>query len=256
MDCSRCRNLLDPYADGALDLVRHLEIENHLHDCPACRTLHDNTRALRDALADPGLYYRAPENLRRRLEATRPIAGHHPLRLWVPAAWLVAAAALVLLGWFLGRGGFGPPRATPPDDALTEEVVASHVRSLLTPDHLTDIKSSNRHTVKPWFTGRLDFAVEVPDPAEQGFPLVGGRLDYVGGRAVAALVYQRRQHVINMFVWPGAGADAPEGITTRQGYHLVHWSQGGMAWWAASDLNERELEELVGLLRRAPERQP
>jgi anti-sigma factor RsiW len=255
VDCNQCRNLLHPYLDGELDLVRHLEVEQHLHDCEACMGLDENHRSLRVALGGDGLYYRAPEALRRRLQVSLGSAGGtvggRRRTWWVRIGVSTAAAALLLVGWALGRAGVGLPATGPsPDDRLAQQVLAFHVRSLLPADHLVDVKSSDRHTVKPWFTGKVDFAPQVPDLAAEGFPLVGGRLDYVDGRSVAALVYQRRQHVINVFVWPAAGPETPVRSETRQGYHLLHGTEAGMAWWAVSDLNEGELQEFVGVLQR------
>jgi anti-sigma factor RsiW len=141
-----------------------------------------------------------------------------------------------------------------PDDAVAHDVLTSHVRSLM-PGHLTDVASTNQHNVKPWFNGRLDYSPPVHDLAPAGFPLVGGRVDYVGSRAVAVLVFQRRQHVINLFVWPEERPDertverAPE--RTRQGYHAVSWAQDGMTRWAVSDLNAAELREFARLQQRA-----
>lgn len=255
MNCNQCRNLLHAYADDALDLVRHLEIEHHLHDCEACTSLHENHLALRGALADPGLYHRAPEGLRRRLQTSpeHPQVARPPRyrATWARLAAGALAAGLLLVGWLLGRSGIGLPPAQPPDDPLAQQLLASHVRSLLPAEHLYDVKSSDKHTVKPWFTGRTDFSPDVPEPPTPDFSLVGGRLDYVGGRPVATLVYQRRQHIINVFEWPAAAGDAPCRPATRQGYHLIHWVRGGMAWWAVSDLNERELQEFVDLLGRS-----
>lgn len=146
----------------------------------------------------------------------------------------VAATSAVLL---LGDGRAG---------GAGEEVVASHVRALMA-EHLTDIASTNQHQVKPWFQGRLDYAPPVRDFATEGYALAGGRLDYVGGRAVAALIYRHRDHLINLFVWPAASEQAPQKIV-HQGYNLVSWRHGGMQYWLVSDLNAGELEALQALL--------
>jgi anti-sigma factor RsiW len=171
----------------------------------------------------------------RRLRAGAAPATVQARRLprWLQGAalFVAGAATACALLWL---------RPAPPTDELVAAVTDSHVRSLMA-EHLADVQSSDRHTVKPWFAGRLDYSPPVPDLAPLGLPLVGGRLDYLGGRAVAALAYRSGAHVINLFVWPAAGADAPAQAATRQGWHLLHWTQGGMQAWAVSDASEAEL---------------
>src|SRR6058998_1951412 len=164
----------------------------------------------------------------------------------VAARWLALAASLALVAvgsWRLGLSRAG-------EDALAGQVLASHVRSLM-PGHLTDVVSSDQHTVKPWFNGKLDFSPPVYDFTGRGFPLVGGRLDYVGGRPIAALAYSWRQHVINVFLWPAEqGRTQGPRATTRQGYHLLRWATPAYTYWVASDLGLAELGDFVALLQR------
>ena len=164
--------------------------------------------------------------------------------LWQGLAWFGTGAATA---WGLALVLLATP--VPPSDALAEGVTANHVRSLMA-SHLADVASSDHHAVKPWFAGRLDFSPPVVDLAAEGFPLAGGRLDYLDGRTVAALVYRSGPHVINLFVWPAADAKAQAPVlSARQGYQLVHWTQGGMQAWAVSDLNAAELQNFAALLR-------
>jgi len=236
---------LNGYADGELDLVNHLQVEGHLLACPACSRIHDDHTAMKSAMADDSLYFKAPDRLRMNiLEAVRgadnetsTVVRFWPWR-WVSASAVVAAAVVLLVGLFLW------PRVTN-DDLLAKEVVSGHVRSMMA-NHLTDVLSSDQHTVKPWFDGKLDFSPPVIDLAANGFPLVGGRMDYIGSRPVAALVYQRRQHVINLFVFPSGGnSDAANQMSVRQGYNIIHWNRSGMSFWAISDVNLNELQEFA-----------
>ncbi len=254
MICSEVRDLLDAYGDGELDLVRQLDIESHLRDCRACAAIQEARGTLRSALAGSSLYAHAPASLRQRVQSAVRAAGDRGRvergargTLFWRRALLAASFVLVfVVGWRLA-----PllSRSAAPE-LLAQQVLTSHLRSLL-PGHLTDQPSSDQHTVKPWFAGKLDFSPPVPDLAAQGFVLVGGRLDYVADRPVAALVYSRRQHIINLFVWPAAsGPDAAEQVVSRSGYNLRHWTQAGMSFWAASDLNASELEQFAGFFRR------
>lgn len=246
MKCEDLRILLHGYVDGELDLVRHLEVEQHLADCPNCAGACNHLQALQSALRGGSAEFAPPAGLGRRIEralldldeSRSPRRG----RVWLA----FAAAALVLFGiWGLSRLWAAE------NDRLAREVVAGHVRSLMIEGHLYDVKSSDQHTVKPWFHGKIDFAPVVYDFAEEGFALAGGRLDYLNDRTVAALIYHRRKHTINLFVWPAPrmADETPHG-RTRQGYNLLHWSRGGLAYWAVSDLNAAELRTFADLFAR------
>jgi anti-sigma factor RsiW len=247
VNCPQTHNLLHAFLDGELDLVRHLEIEHHLAECSACADDCEGLRSLRGALELDRLYYRAPPHLAAGFRARLPRPGPSSGSVWRSflAASAVAAAIALLLGavvLFQPRRSESVPVA---DTSLTPEVVASHIRSLQV-GHLTDVASTDRHTVLPWFKGKVDFAPAVPDLSEHNFALAGGRLDYLDHRPVAAVVYRRRQHVINLFQWPALSApDQRLAFETRQGYNLFHWVFGQMNGWAVSDLNPEELREFV-----------
>jgi anti-sigma factor RsiW len=250
LNCQEAQVLIHGYADGELDLMESLEIEQHLQECPACERAHASLRAVRAAIQDSSLYYQAPPGLAQRVQSSVRGASHadRTPRVLPPRLLAVAAslALIVAAGWGLARA----LSARSDDESLTQELVAGHVRSQMLPSHRFDVASSDPHTVKPWFEGKLDFAPPVKDLAGQGFPLVGGRLDYLHNRPVAALVYQRRKHSINLFIWPSApGSETTSRMATRQGYHLFQWTQSGMTFWTVSDLNERELQDFVNLIK-------
>jgi anti-sigma factor (TIGR02949 family) len=255
VNCTDARDLLHACLDGELDADRRTPVERHLDACPECRREWDTLRALRSAVRDEAVKYTAPESLRERIRAALPVSAEPfrgPRRRLLP--WLgVAVAAVLVVGlaafvaWQF-TGSLTPPVAR---DRLVQEVTASHARSLLADGvHLVDVPGPDRHVVKPWFQTRLDYApAPVKDWKDQGFELKGGRLDYLDNRPVAALVYSRRLHFINLFIWPAADGDAVEGNASRRGYHLLYWTKDGMHYWAVSDLNLDDLRTFTRLVR-------
>ncbi len=241
--CPDREPLLHGLLDGELDAANALECEAHLRTCPGCAAEFSRLQDLRSALSAPGVRRGAPAALRRRIEAaldetarqgSEPGAWRPRVRKGGPWAFGALAGALAASLMLVLA-----PR--PDADALETELVADHVRSLLA-SHLTDVATSDRHVVKPWFNGRIDFAPPVLELADEGYPLAGGRLDYVKGKVVAALVYRRRQHVINLFVWPEQGRPPSPGEYRRDGYTLIRWSRGGLEFWAVSDIDPADLE--------------
>jgi anti-sigma factor RsiW len=224
-----------------------MEIDEHLAACAGCAEQEKNLRALRTAVSSPSLYYRAPEALRNRLQRTSaPAARPRASMRWLA----MAAGILLMLGAAAAAGVFLSRGRTSADDRVAEWIAASHIRSLQV-EHLTDVASADGHKVKPWFRGKLDFSPQVSDLSAEGYKLSGGRLDYLADRPVAALVYQRRLHAINLFTWPAANdVEKPVRGLDRQGFHIRHWQRSGMTYWAISDLNEQELDEFVRLVQR------
>jgi len=243
MNCHDAHLVMHGYLDGELDPSVSLQYEQHIGVCPTCRKALAEQQAMQAAMKADSLYFKAPTNLRDRVRASlKKQSGARAVRFrW---RWVGAAACVALcigLGFGLARLGFAPSVR----ERLTQEVASAHIRSLQA-EHIVDVPSSDRHTVKPWFNGKLDFSPPMPDLEKEGFPLVGGRLDYLNGRPVAALVYRRREHLINVFVWPNSGTESGDvREETRQGYHLLHWSGADMNYWMVSDLNPLELSELA-----------
>jgi anti-sigma factor RsiW len=261
MNCDEKLPLVHALVDGELDVVHAREIEAHIAGCGQCTTKLEEIVAMKQRLVAPGLRLRAPASLAEHvalsLAATpgvRPSARRlaplavfrKAVSLWSPrlqgafagaGATMALAACLVL---FMARGGGG--------GEIARSLVDGHLRSLAG-EHLIDVQSTDRHTVKPWFAGKLDVTPPVPDLALNGFTLVGGRIDYVGGHAAAVVVYRRRTHVINLFVWPGTdGAPAFEEVS---GYGLRHWTKDGLTFWAVSDINDAEFAEFEAAFKAA-----
>jgi anti-sigma factor RsiW len=234
--------------DGELDAARAADFERHLISCADCVAVLEANESVRSSIQRAGLYERAPKALRQKIQAqvngtTQPLV--LPIRNPAPWRWL-AIAATVLLALFLG---WRLPSLLPGsgENALASAIVDAHLRSLQ-PGHLEDVQSTDQHTVKPWFDGKLDFAPPVQDFVNQGFPLRGGRLDVIRGRTVAVLVYARRKHLVNVFVWPTTEADSEPVSGSQLGYHWIDWRKGGMEMYAVSDLNPDDLRELQRLL--------
>src|ERR1700689_2012063 len=249
MICNRAGAVVHGYFDNELDAVSAAEFERHLEQCSDCVYALEDMEALRSSMGLAQLYEPAPASLRKKIAASlgsdRPVATVPSRPVW---GWLAVAAAILVIAYAswrvtsLGRsGGY--------DTALAAQIVDAHLRSL-EPGHLTDVISTDQHTVKPWFDGKLDFAPPVQDFAADGFPLTGGRLDVVGGRTVAALVYGRRKHFVNVFIWPSSNPDAAPSSGAQQGYHWITWQKNGMAYWAVSDTAAADLDELQRLLSR------
>jgi anti-sigma factor RsiW len=247
MSCNEFRELVHAHADGELDVVHDARVAAHLVDCAACSGSRDQVLALRAAIVRAGLSFEPPAGLELAVRtairrAERGGSGRRRTFAGV-LAFAVTLAAGVLLGLLL--------RTSFTEDPLAREVVANHVRSLMA-HHLADVDSQDQHTVKPWFEGKLPFAPRVRDLSSGGFPLIGGRLDYLDGRTVAALVYKRRLHVINLFVWPDdrAGSEPARRTVTRDGYTVLRWTEAGMSYAAVSDVSAGDLEEFVRLAQQ------
>lgn len=251
MTCDLSQTRLHAYFDGELDAMGAAEFERHLESCPDCETRLAVEEKLRSALAGAQLYARAPENLRKHLLISLPKAAvPPPLKDPKPSAaeswrWL-AIAASVILALLLGTQYMEKLNRHLQQQAMAAVIVDAHLRSLQ-PGHLEDVISTDQHTVKPWFDGKIDFAPPVRDFANDGFPLVGGRLDVLEGRSAAALVYGRRKHIVNVFVTKTQPGDASDRSGELQGYHWVAWQQNGFTFTAVSDTAYADLDQLKQL---------
>jgi anti-sigma factor RsiW len=242
MTCTAARELIESYLDGELDPSAKAEMEDHLMSCSSCAETHARVRQLQMDIRTQAPYYDPPADLERRVRAALAQAAKKEAKSDSGAWQWFAIAATILLACSLALN-FSLFRSHGNDrDTLAQNIVSSHVRSLIG-THLLDVPSSDRHTVKPWFNGKLDFSPDVKDFVSQGFPLIGGRIEYLEDRPVAALVYQRRQHVINVFVWPTASSADHAGELTQKGFNIIHWTKAGMTYWAVSDLNLSELRQ-------------
>src|SRR6202045_1355828 len=264
MNCEEATKLMDGYLDGELDPITSQMIGQHLQECHKCDQAYKAHALLIRSVSDVTPYYKAPAGLRERIQSSlredvadrstgivlRDTPLLHQSKQSEPRAvlfgtqwsWLALAATIVLAAMITLNL---VPRLQRPgaDQLLATQLLASHLRSLMA-NHLTDVASSDQHTVKPWLDVKLDFAAPVVDLSGEGFPLLGGRLDYLDNRPVAALIYQRRKHFINLFIWPKApSTTAAANTINRQGYHLMHWLDSDFNYWAVSDVSEDDLQK-------------
>jgi anti-sigma factor (TIGR02949 family) len=260
MTCDEFHEHLDPFLDNELGLAEAQKIQQHLEQCPACEEVYAARLAVRQALQKPEVRFTSPDDLRSQIQAelskqVRPAAQRtrRPGSFQFPN-WLLpslAGAAAVLAAWvgsniFLtGNRSFNGLPAT-----LTAQLVSDHMRSLL-PNHLIDVVSTDQHTVKPWFAGKLSFSPPVYDLSDKGFKLIGGRLDYLGNQEIAAVVFQHRQHYINLFVWPKAESTRlPDTPFQKEGFNMYGWEADGLTMWAITDAAPDSLKTFVDLQKQ------
>ncbi len=241
MICVESRKFLHAYLDGELDLKTSLDFEEHIQTCPNCSDALKGFQSLREKMK-VGLYFKMPEGFETNLSAlvrkkNRPIFS---------LKWAYATAAAVVLIFAVKTVPHLNGQSQ--EQLLSQQVLTSHLRSLMA-NHLIDVASTDQHTVKPWFGGKINFAPPVSDYADHGYKLLGGRLDYLDKNPVAALIYQRRKHLINLYVWPSNGKSETTGSRSDQGYNIFHWTESEMNYWVVSDLNGNELQEFVKLLQ-------
>lgn len=259
LGCGQWGPVLHAFIDGELDLVQAAQLDAHLAGCADCKAEIERVRDVRQLIGRDGVRYTAPEDVRAQVLAALPLeaavpsptlrADMQPRRTWdrlfrfvrdwslVPSLAALAASAILF---------FNTPA---PDLGIENQLLASHVHSMLA-DHLTDVQTSNQHTVKPWFNGRIDFSPPVNDLSKDGFPLVGGRVDYIGGRVVATLVYRHNGHVINLFIWPQAAGSQTD--SEHDGYNMTTWSADGLVFWAVSDVSAPDLARFRTSFMRPP----
>lgn len=242
LDCPQCQTLIHGYLDQELDPPTVAEVTGHLADCAKCARLHDQVRLLKVSVKRHAPYYPAPASLTDGVRAAAaPRTGAvERWRNWLAPVFSAAALALAMVLYVATPGSEQP---------LMDEAVSSHVRSLMG-EHLNDVVSSDRHTVKPWFTGKLDFSPPVLDYSAQGFPLLGGRLDYLQHQTTAALSYGRAKHIINVFILPTPEADKPQQSQAIRGFNVVSWQANHLRFVLVSDVEKSELEALGQLLKQ------
>jgi anti-sigma factor RsiW len=261
MTCDEFHQHLDPFFDNELGLAEAQQVQQHLEQCSACEELYAARLTVRQALQKPEVRFTPPDDLRAQIQAelSKKVRPTHRQTWRLPAFqfpnWLLptlAGAAAVLAVWF----GFNIFRTENQSSngllaTVTAQLVSDHMRSLL-PDHLIDVVSTDQHTVKPWFAGKLSFSPPVYDLSSQGFKLIGGRLDYLGNQEIAAVVFQHGHHYINLFVWPkNESTYPPNGLVQKEGFNIVGWEANGLTMCAITDAAPDTLNTFVELQKKS-----
>lgn len=242
MECSEILSVIDGYYDGELDLMKSLEIEEHLKHCENCSTIINNYKILHNTFRNESFYYNAPISLKNKIisrsdeVSNKPIIKRNSIFSWRNASFALAAILIITVILTLN------PKNNSIGEDISDQIVNSHLRSLVS-GNLTDVLSSDKHTVKPWFNGKINFSPPVSDLSSQGFPLIGGRLDFVNKTPSAVLVYHYNKHIINLYILLNdKSINSNREILSHSGYNIIHWNNKGMDYWAISDLNIEELK--------------
>lgn len=252
MTCANCLESLGYFVDGELPVEEAAQIEEHLKTCADCAQAHRRLAGTSTRVKTALMHYQAPDVLKARIRATladpaRQVAAGRPrvslFRLMSWPSTIAAAAVIAVMG---GAATLAISDKVNSGRSVEDEVLTSHIRSLM-PGHLTDVASNDQHNVKPWFNGRVNMSPDVPRLDSLGFPLIGGRIDYIDGRTVPVIVYTRRQHVINVYAWPATATNRPPATTSSHGYNLIRASRDGEELWIVSDLNRNELDQFAKL---------
>jgi len=253
MNCRECHDFIDAYIDNELDVATAILVKQHLRDCSRCQQILESRKVVGALLNNPQVPFEVPDSLLGKIQSALPAtassakygSGRRSVIAWFSVPLALAAAFAVVLGLVFLYQGTTLDRSR--SNALANEVMSSHLRSLLA-THLLDVPSTDQHTVKPWFDGKLKFSPPVLDFTDHGFRLIGGRLDYLNGREVAALVYQRNKHIINLFIWPSeSGSNTAGQSFVKDGYNVLHWEHYGFEFWAVSDVNAADLKTFANL---------
>ena len=254
MSCQRAQELIHGFVDGELNGPQTEEVERHIDHCEDCKLEYGTQITLRSSFQDTSLYYRAPTHLKKSIRASleKEVSANVPRRAfrWGWAFVGVSLTVLLAIGivWKIVPLFIHPS----PDELLGQEIVTDHVRSLQMPNHLAAVISSDQQTVKSWFNSKVDFSPPIRDFVDRDFRLYGGRLDDLNNKTVATIIYQRRSHYINLYVWPAEHQHTTDAVTTqREGYNLIHWTTSGLNCWAISDLTNAELRDFADLVQKA-----